>query len=97
MNLKDKKILITGATGGIGHSLVKKFYELGSVILATGTNVNKLDQLQNSMENSFESLERSVNKQLETTNSMLGFNNLLTAVQTYQMYKINKNTKSLRP
>ena len=38
MNLKDKKILITGATGGIGHSLVKKFYELGSVILATGTN-----------------------------------------------------------
>ncbi len=40
--------------------------------------------------------ERSVNKQLETTNSMLGFNNLLTAVQTYQMYKINKNTKSLK-
>ena len=38
MNLKDKKILITGATGGIGHSLVKKFYELGSVILATGSS-----------------------------------------------------------
>lgn len=59
--------------------------------------VNKLDELHLSMENFFESLERSVNKQLETTNSMLGFNNLLTAVQTYQMYKINKNTKSLRP
>jgi|TARA_B100001093_G_scaffold258777_1_gene247451 3-oxoacyl-[acyl-carrier protein] reductase len=51
MNLKDKKILITGATGGIGHSLVKKFYELGSVILATGTNVNKLDQLQKEFKN----------------------------------------------
>ena len=25
MNLKNKKILITGATGGIGNSLVKKF------------------------------------------------------------------------
>jgi 3-oxoacyl-[acyl-carrier protein] reductase len=51
MNLKDKKILITGATGGIGHSLVKKFYELGAVILATGTNENKLDFLQKEFKN----------------------------------------------
>ena len=51
MNLKDKKILITGATGGIGHSLVKKFYELGSVILATGTNEVKLAQLQKEFKN----------------------------------------------
>ena len=51
MNLKEKKILITGATGGIGHSLVKKFYELGSVILATGTNQNKLDKLKNEFKN----------------------------------------------
>ena len=51
MNLKDKKILITGATGGIGYCLVKKFYEQGSVILATGTNVNKLDQLQKEFKN----------------------------------------------
>jgi len=47
MNLKNKKILITGATGGIGYSLVKKFNELGSVILATGTNQQKLDKLKN--------------------------------------------------
>jgi 3-oxoacyl-[acyl-carrier protein] reductase len=46
MNLKNKKVLITGATGGIGHSLVKRFYELEANILATGTNENKLDQLQ---------------------------------------------------
>jgi len=51
MNLKEKKILITGATGGIGHSLVKKFHELGSVILATGTNQNKLDKLKNEFTN----------------------------------------------
>ena len=37
MNLKDKKILITGATGGIGNSLVEKFYDLGAQIIATGT------------------------------------------------------------
>ena len=30
MNLKNKKILITGATGGIGNSLVEKFNNLGS-------------------------------------------------------------------
>ena len=46
MNLINKKILITGATGGIGYSLVKKFSELGSVILATGTNQDKLDKLK---------------------------------------------------
>jgi|TARA_B110000261_G_scaffold160443_1_gene200074 3-oxoacyl-[acyl-carrier protein] reductase len=46
MNLKNKKILITGATGGIGNSLVKKFYDLGSIILATGTNEVKLDKLK---------------------------------------------------
>ena len=46
MNLKNKKILITGATGGIGNSLVEKFYKLGSLILATGTNENKLEELK---------------------------------------------------
>ena len=34
MNLKNKKILITGATGGIGYSLGKKFSESGSFFLA---------------------------------------------------------------
>ena len=47
MNLKDKKILITGATGGIGYSLVKNFFKLGSQIMATGTNQDKLDKLKN--------------------------------------------------
>jgi 3-oxoacyl-[acyl-carrier protein] reductase len=46
MNIKNKKILITGATGGIGYSIVKKFYELGSIILATGTNIDKLNKLK---------------------------------------------------
>jgi 3-oxoacyl-[acyl-carrier protein] reductase len=46
MNLKNKKILITGATGGIGNSLVEKFNSLGSLILATGTNEEKLNNLK---------------------------------------------------
>ena len=43
MNLKDKKVLITGATGGIGNCLVKKFYQEGANILASGTNEDKLN------------------------------------------------------
>ena len=46
MNIKNKKVLITGATGGIGYNLVKKFHEQGSIVLATGTNENKLSQLK---------------------------------------------------
>ena len=47
MNLKDKKVLITGATGGIGNSLVEKFSNFGSTIVATGTNEEKLNNLKN--------------------------------------------------
>ena len=46
INFKDKKILITGATGGIGSSLVKKFLSLDGTVLATGTNTEKLDKLK---------------------------------------------------
>ena len=46
INFKDKKILITGATGGIGHALVKKFVSLEGNVLATGTKIEKLDVLK---------------------------------------------------
>ena len=46
MNFKNKKILITGATGGIGNSLVEKFYNSGALIVATGTNEEKLNALK---------------------------------------------------
>ena len=46
INFKDKKILITGATGGIGKALVKKFLSLDGNVLATGTKIEKLDTLK---------------------------------------------------
>jgi 3-oxoacyl-[acyl-carrier protein] reductase len=46
INFKDKKILITGATGGIGNALVKKFLSLDGTVLATGTNSERLDSLK---------------------------------------------------
>ena len=46
INFKNKKILITGATGGIGNELVKKFTSLEGNILATGTKIEKLENLK---------------------------------------------------
>ena len=50
MNFKDKKIIITGATGGIGNELVKKFVDLGGTILATGTKKDKLEEIKKKIE-----------------------------------------------
>ena len=51
INLKNKKVIITGSTGGIGNSLVKKFHDNGSLILATGTNEEKLNKLKTEFNN----------------------------------------------
>ena len=51
MKLKNNKILITGATGGIGNSLIEKFYSFGSSIIATGTNEEKLNKLKKTFPN----------------------------------------------
>ena len=45
-NFKNKNIIITGATGGIGGSLVKKFISLNGNVLGTGTKAEKLNQLE---------------------------------------------------
>ena len=51
IDFKNKKILITGATGGIGKALVKKFVLLNGNILATGTKNEKLDLLKKFIHN----------------------------------------------
>ena len=77
MNLKDKKILITGATGGIGNCLVEKFTNFESKIVATGTNEEKLKNLKNKFpkinvekfkldeHNNIEQFIEKINKQLD--------------------------------
>ena len=46
INFSNKKIIITGSTGGIGNELVKKFVSLKGEVLATGTNQEKLGKLK---------------------------------------------------
>ena len=51
INLKDKKIIITGASGGIGNSIVQKFSDCGASILATGTRIEKLEEIKSKFKN----------------------------------------------
>ena len=50
-DLENKNIIITGATGGIGNSIVEKLTESGANILATGTRIEKLQELKSKFKN----------------------------------------------
>ena len=44
-SLKDKNFIVTGASGGIGNSIAEKLHEQGVNVLATGTRIEKLEEL----------------------------------------------------
>ncbi len=50
-SLKNKNIIVTGASGGIGKSIVEKLYNSGANILATGTRIEKLQELKEKFKN----------------------------------------------
>ena len=45
-DLKNKNIIVTGATGGIGNSIIEKLDGLGANILASGTKIERLEELK---------------------------------------------------
>ena len=51
INLKNLNIILTGATGVIGNSILNKLVLGGSNVLATGTNKEKLKQIQDKYKN----------------------------------------------
>ena len=50
-SLKNKNIIITGASGGIGNSIVETLNANGANILATGTRIEKLEELKSKFNN----------------------------------------------
>ena len=50
-DLKNKNIIVTGATGGIGNSILKKLDQLGANILASGTKLEKLEEIKKNFKN----------------------------------------------
>ncbi|MDC0417718.1 3-oxoacyl-[acyl-carrier-protein] reductase [Candidatus Pelagibacter sp.] len=45
-DLENKKIIVTGASGGIGNSIVEKLNDCGANVLASGTRSEKLEELK---------------------------------------------------
>ena len=50
-NLENKNIIVTGASGGIGNAIIKKLNEAGANILASGTRLEKLEELKKNFVN----------------------------------------------
>ena len=50
-DLKGKNIIVTGASGGIGNSIIEKLNQSGANILASGTRIEKLDEIKNKFSN----------------------------------------------
>ncbi|EDZ60211.1 3-oxoacyl-(acyl-carrier-protein) reductase [Candidatus Pelagibacter sp. HTCC7211] len=49
-NLENKNIIVTGASGGIGNAIIKKLNEVGANIVASGTRIEKLEELKKKYE-----------------------------------------------
>ena len=78
-----KNVLITGATGGIGQSLVKVFHANGYNVCATGTNVEKLSFLEKKYEVHFKGIQCDlsddvqIRKLAEESNKFYGSTDIL--------------------
>ena len=49
-NLEKKNVIVTGASGGIGNAIIKKLSKAGANILASGTRIEKLEELKKNFE-----------------------------------------------
>ena len=49
-SLEKKNIIVTGASGGIGNAIIKTLNESGANILASGTKIEKLEELKKNFE-----------------------------------------------
>ena len=49
-SLEKKNIIVTGASGGIGNAIIKRLSEEGANILASGTKIEKLEELKKNFE-----------------------------------------------
>ena len=62
-----KNVLITGATGGIGNSLVERFHSNGFNVCATGTNKDKLKNLEEKYKKNIQVIQCNLNVQQDLT------------------------------
>jgi len=66
IDLKNSNIFLTGATGGIGNSILEKLVDAGANVIATGTNVEKLSEIKNKYKSvKVEKFDISQHKEIE--------------------------------
>ena len=83
---------VSNKLSDIGDGIKELMY---SIYKMENNIVNSIDNLTYTTQESFKELTNSVEKQLSSIDSSIKFNNLLTGIQTYQMYKINQNTNRI--
>ncbi len=71
-NLSGKRVLITGAAGGIGKELSKSFLEVGANIILSGTSINRLQSLKDDLNQECEVFECDL-KNVDEINNLLNF------------------------
>lgn len=76
----------------IGDGLNALMYEIEA---SNRRIISELSNLNYLTESGFSGLNSSITNELQSIGSNIKFNNLLTGIQSYQLYKINKNTKGL--
>jgi hypothetical protein len=81
---------VSNKLNDIGDGIKDLMYSINRMELNI---VNSLETLTYVTEDSFNELNSSISSQLSSIDSSINFNNLLTGIQTYQMYKINQNSK----
>ena len=50
-DLKNKNIIVTGASGGIGNSIIKRLNDCEANVLVSGTKIEKLNELKSKFKN----------------------------------------------
>ncbi len=71
-DLSGKRVLITGAAGGIGKELSKSFLEVGANIILSGTNIKRLQSLKDDLNQECEVFECDL-KNVDEINNLLNF------------------------
>ena len=66
--LTDKVVLITGASGGIGMSIVKKMKQCGAKLIISGTRQNVLNDLASELGNDVKTIKTDLNNKDDVLN-----------------------------
>jgi hypothetical protein len=100
-NIVHKLMLIEHQLKNISHGINELNYTMQQNIQAINnledSIVSSFKSLETSIGNNFNQLSQNISGHLSKIESGIAYNNLISTVSAYQLYKINKQTKPLLP